>query len=126
MTLTPEALDGVGEVEVDGAAGRPDAAPFVADRLGGARGDVARNEVAEARVAALEEVVALALGNVARRARVAGLLRHPDAAVVAQALAHQRELGLVLAALRNAGRMDLHEARIREVARRAWRSATPR
>ena len=41
-------------------------------------------------------------------------LRHPDAAVVAQALAHQRELRLMLAAHRNAGRVDLREARVGE------------
>ena len=59
----PSALDRVGEVEVDGEAALADAAAFVADLLGVARRDVARHEVAEARILALEVVVALALGN---------------------------------------------------------------
>ena len=41
--------------------------------------------------------------------------RHPDPAVVAQRLAHQGELGLVLAADRDAGRVDLGEAGVGEV-----------
>src|SRR6266481_2739118 len=45
-------------------------------------------------------------------ARVALLLRHPDAPVVAQRLAHQRELALVLAADGDAGGMELREAGI--------------
>ena len=42
------------------------------------------------------------------------LQRHPDAAVVAQRLAHQSELGLIVAGDRNAGGMDLREAGIGE------------
>ena len=102
------------EVEVDAEPAWPDAAAFVAHLLGVARGDVARHEVAEARVLALQVVVALGFGNLAGRARVALLQRHPDAAVVAQRLAHQRELGLVVAADRDAGRVDLREARVGE------------
>ena len=47
----------------------PDAAPGVDGPLGGPRGDVARREVAEARVQPLEVVVALVLGDLGRRAR---------------------------------------------------------
>src|SRR5262249_48209091 len=39
-------------------------------------------------------------------------LRNPDATVVAQAFAHERELRLMLAADGNAGRVNLREARI--------------
>src|SRR4029450_8120226 len=90
--LVVEPPDGLREVEVDALAERPHATPLVAHALGGARRDVARREGAEARIAAAEIVVALRLRDVARRARVAGRLRDPDAAVVAKRLAHQREL----------------------------------
>jgi hypothetical protein len=69
--LLAEALDRVGEVEVDAEAGVADPAPLVADRLGRAARDVARRQVAEARVAALEVVVALRLRDLRRRPLVA-------------------------------------------------------
>ena len=106
--------DGVGEVEIDAAAAGAHAAAVVADLLGGPGGDVARGEVAEAGVLPLEVVVALGFGNLTRRPRVALLLRHPDPAVVAQRLAHQGELGLVVARHRDAGRVDLREAGVGE------------
>ncbi len=46
--------------------------------------------------------------------RVPCLLRHPDPAVVAEALAHEGELRLVPARDRDAGRVDLREAGIAE------------
>jgi hypothetical protein len=110
----PEPLDRVGEIEVDPEAAGADAAALVAHLLGGARGDVARGEVAVGRVLALEVVVALVLGDLGRLARVARPLRHPDAAVVAERLAHQRELALVLAVDRDAGRVDLRVAGVAE------------
>ena len=114
MTSRAESLDGVGEVEIDGQAALADAAALVADRLGVARRDVARDQVAEARIAALEVVVALRLGDLAGRPLVALRLGHPDAAVVAQALAHQRQLRLVRARHRNAGRVNLRVAGVGE------------
>ena len=114
ITSSPSALDGVGEVQVHRQAALADATPVVADLLGVARRDVARHEVAEARVLAFEVVVALVLGDLFGRPRVALRLRHPDAAVVAQALAHQRQLRLMVAADRDAGRVNLREARIGE------------
>ena len=107
-------LDGVGEVQVHAVARLAHAAALVADLLGVARGHVARDEVAEARVLALQVVVALVLRYLARRALVALLLRDPDPPVVAQRLAHQRQLRLVLARHRDAGGMDLREARVAE------------
>ena len=65
----PSRVDGVGEVEVDAQPAGADAAALVADVLGGAGGDVARHQVAERRVDALQVVVALVLGDLARRAR---------------------------------------------------------
>src|SRR6185437_7480919 len=81
----------------------------------GAGGDVTGDEVAEGRVDALQVVVALVLGDLVRRTVVALRLRHPDAAVVAQRLAHQRQLGLVVAGARDAGGVDLGEAGVGEV-----------
>ena len=66
--LLAEPLDGVGEVEVDAVLLRPDAAPLVDHRLGVAGGHVARHQVAEARVLALQEVVAVAFRDLLGRA----------------------------------------------------------
>src|SRR2546426_11042428 len=84
----------------------------VADRLGIPRRHVPRHQVSEARIAALEIIVALGLRDLFRRALVAFLQRHPDAAVIAQRFAHQRELGLVIAGDRNTGGMNLRVAGI--------------
>ncbi len=107
--------DGVREVEVDALSAGADAAPLVADVLGGAGGDVARHEVAEGGVDPLQVVVAFVLGDLGGRPGVALGLGHPDAAVVAQRLAHQRQLGLVVAGARDAGGVDLGEAGVGEV-----------
>ncbi len=110
-----QARDRVGEVEVDPQPAGADPAPLVADALGGAGGDVAGDQVAEGRVEAFQVVVALVLGDPLGAAAVALGPRHPDPAVVAQRLAHQGELGLVLARARDAGRVDLGEAGVGEV-----------
>ncbi len=110
----PEPVDGIAEVEVHRQPRLTHAAPVVAHQLGGARRDVARDEIAEARIAAFEVVVALAFGNLLRRTPVARVLRHPHAPVVAQALAHERELALVIAAHGDARWVDLREARVGE------------
>ena len=107
-------LDGVLEVEVDRQAALADTAPVVARLLGVTRGDVAGDEVAEARVLSFEVVVALLFRNLFRRARIALLLRHPHAAIVAQALAHERQLALMVARHRDTGGVNLREARVGE------------
>ena len=109
-----EPPDGCGEVEVDASFPRSDAEALVADLLGRARRDVSRCEVPVGGVAALEVIVPLILGNVARRSGVRRLPRHPDATVVAERLAHQGELRLMCAAGRDARRVDLREARVGE------------
>ena len=119
-----EAADRIAEVEVHAVLLRADAVPGVDLDLGGARRDVAGREVAEARVPALEVVVAVRLGDLVRRAGVVDVLRHPDAAVVAQRLRHQRELRLELVALRDARRVDLRVAGVGE--RRAPAVGPPR
>ena len=64
--LDAEALDRVLEIEVDRQAGVADAVAFVGLLLGRPRRDVAGHEVAEARIAALEVVVALGFWNLIR------------------------------------------------------------
>ena len=112
--LGAEAVDGGGEVQVDAVAQRPDAATLVDDGLGVARGDVAWHQVAERGVLALQEVVAVALGDVAGRALLVEVGRGPDAAVVAQRLRHQGQLRLELVGRRDAGRVDLRVAGVGE------------
>ena len=63
MLLDAQALDGVGEIEIDAQAVFADAAAFVADGFGVARSDVARNQIAEAGIAALQIIIALGFGN---------------------------------------------------------------
>ncbi len=108
-------LDGLGEVQVHPLAARSHSAALVADVLRRAGGDVTGHQVAERGVDALQVVVALVLGDLVRGPVVALGLRHPDAAVVAERLAHQRQLGLVVAGARDAGGMDLGEAGVGEV-----------
>ena len=107
-----QALDGVGEIEIDRPSGGADALAVVAHALGGPGGDIPGGQVAEAGVHALQVVIPLAFGDVFRPPGVAALLGHPDPAVVAQALAHQGELGLVVAVHRDAGGMNLGVARV--------------
>ena len=125
--LAAEALDGLGEVEVDAASYAvdlgADAAALVAHVLGLAGGDVAGDQVAEGGVDPLEVVVAVLLGDLARvLVGVLGVLGHPDAAVVAQRLAHQGQLGLVRAGDRDAGRVDLGVAGVGHVGALAVRA----
>ena len=117
-----EAVDGLGEVEEYGQAGVVDAEAVVAAFLGGAGCDVARHEVTEGGVAALEVVVALFLGDVGaldltalELAGVLDVLGHPDAAVVAERLGHEGELGLLVAVHGDAGGVDLHVGGVGEV-----------
>ncbi len=110
-----QSADRVGEVQVHALAAGADAAALVADVLGGPGGDVARHQVAEGGVDPFQVVVPFLLGDLGRRPGVALGLGHPDPAVVAQRLAHQGELGLVVAGARDAGRVDLGEARVGEV-----------
>ena len=116
-----QAFDGILEVEVYGVAGTY-AVAGVAALLGGTRCDVAGAEVTEGRVAALQIEVAVVVGDVGR-AFLAGadslgvlfLLRHPDAAVVAQRLAHQSQLALVLAVHGDTGGVNLSESQVGQI-----------
>ena len=73
-----------GEVQIDGPAGIPDPVAGVALHFGAAGGDIAGHQVAEAGELPFQVVVAVRLGDLGWRAAVAGDLRHPDPAVVAQ------------------------------------------
>jgi hypothetical protein len=120
--VATEPVDRRGEVEVDPVLQRAHASAGVDLVLGVARGDVARHEVAEGRVLALEEVVAVLLGDVGRGAGLVGVRRDPDATVVAQRLGHQRQLRLELVGRRDAGRVDLRVAGVGEVGALAVRA----
>src|SRR5204862_5653660 len=65
-----------------------------------------------ARIFPFQVVIAILFGDLLGRPFIALVLRHPDAAVVAEALAHERELRLVIAGDRYAGRVDLRVARM--------------
>src|ERR1051326_112552 len=108
------ALDGVLEIEVDSVPGCTDSQALIAHLLRPPGCDVAGDKIAEGRIEPLKVVVALRFRDVARVARIARLLGNPDPAVVPEALAHERELRLMLARDRNAGRMDLREAGVAE------------
>ena len=63
----------------------------------------------KAGIALLEEVVALGVGDVPGSAILVRLARNPDPAVVSERFAHQSQFRLVVARLRDAGRVDLGE-----------------
>ena len=108
------------EIEIDAVPARPHAAALVADLLGGAGGDVARHQVAEARVAALQVVVALGLGDlVGGRVSPFFLGTQMRPSLRSDSL-HQRQLRLVLAGDRDAGGVDLREAGVGEDAPLRW------
>ena len=120
--ILAQSLYGFLEVEEDGEASGTDTVAGIAALFGGAAGDVAGHEVAEGGIAALEVVVAVFFGYVvgfksagAQGFGVLFLLWHPDAAVVAEAFAHEGELGLVVAVDGDAGGVYLHVAGVGEV-----------
>lgn len=106
-----QALDGVAEVQVHRVVQRANTQASVNLLGDGTGSNVTRNQVAECRVAALQEVVALFFRNGIRVAVVALLLRGPNAAVVTQGLRHQDGLGLPIGVDRQARRVELHEGR---------------
>jgi hypothetical protein len=59
-----QARNRIAQVEIDAVVERADAVTVLNFQGVGARGDIAWDEVAERRVAALQEVVALVLGDV--------------------------------------------------------------
>src|ERR1700730_10374917 len=110
-----ETFDGIGKIQIDAASAWTDTATFIANFLGRTRCDVARGEVAVARVLSFEVIIAVLFRDFVRLLlAIFSALRNPDPSIVAQRLGHQRELGLIIAALWNAGGMDLRETRVGE------------
>ena len=116
-----QTLDGGLEIEEHGQTRLVHAVAGVAALLGGARSHVTRHEVSESRVAALQVVVAVLLGDVRRLLRagtqglhVLELLGNPDAAVVTQRLRHEGQLRLLVAVYGDTRRVDLREAGVGE------------
>src|SRR5580658_8138318 len=107
-------MNRIREVQVNALPMGPDASPFIAHLLGVSRRDVTGDQVAEARIAALQIVVALVFRDIIRRARVISLLGHPYASVIAQRFRHQRQLRLMLATERDTCRVNLREAWVGE------------
>ena len=119
--IAPKAVDSVSKVEVDSQSRGAYAIARVAAFLGGSAGHIAWHEVAESGVAALKVVVAVFLGDVERAFLAATdgfgiffLLGHPYAAVVAEALAHEGELRLVVAMHGDTCGVNLHIAGVGE------------
>src|SRR5699024_6854200 len=113
--LAAHPLDRGTEVQVHPAPAGAHTAALVTDLLGRPRGHVPGHQVAECGIPALQVVVPLIGRDVPRVAGVPALLRHPDATVVAQRLAHQGELRLEVTGDRDTGRVDLGVAGVGEV-----------
>src|SRR5579871_3762445 len=112
--LFPEPPNRIAEIEINAAPSRSYASAFIANFLRCSGSNISRSQIAKARITAFEIVITLALGNLVWRTIIALRLWHPDAAVIAQRLRHQRQLRLMLAALGNARGVNLCEARIRK------------
>ena len=65
--VVAQTFDSVGEIKINTETARPNASPLIANLLRRARSDVARGEVAIAGILAFEEIIAVRLGNPARR-----------------------------------------------------------
>ena len=114
-------MDGIGEVQENGLAGLIDAESCIAPFLRGTRRDIAGNEVAEGGITTLQVIVAVFFRYLCRfqlpgtnSLGIFLFLGHPDAAIVTEALAHQREFALVVAVDGNASGVDLHIAGVGE------------
>ena len=113
--LLAKPLNCVRQIEINAASAGPNTASFVANFLGRTRRDVARGEIAVARIFSLEIIIALRFWNFVRRfVAIFFAFRDPDPSVVAQRFRHERQLGLMFTADRNAGGMNLSETRVRE------------
>ncbi len=113
--LLAKPLNCVRQIEINAASAGPNTASFVANFLGRTRRDVARGEIAVARILSLEIIIALRFWNFVRRfVAIFFAFRDPDPSVVAQRFRHERQLGLMFTADRNAGGMNLSKTGVRE------------
>ena len=116
------AVNSVFEVQIHSLACSVHTVTGVAALFGGTRSHVARNEVAESRIAAFQIKVAVCVGNIGRfflagldRLGILFFSRYPDTAVVTQRFGHQGQLGLVVSGYRDTRRVYLGESRIGEI-----------
>src|SRR5260370_21002244 len=107
----PQPVDRVGKIQIDTLPVWADAAAFVTYFLCVPRCDIAGYEVPETGVSILQVIVALTLGNIFGSPRIALLFRYPHASIIPERLRHQCQLRLMLAAQRDAGRMNLRNTR---------------
>ena len=112
--IASQTLDSIGKVEVHGQTRRAYTVASIATLFGSTRCHIAGHQVAESGIAAFQIVVAILFGDVIGTLLAATdglsillLLGHPDAAIVAEALTHQRQLGLVVAVDGDAGGVNL-------------------
>ena len=119
--ILAEPLDSGLEVEEYGQPRFVHTEPGIATLLRGTGSHVAGNEVTEGRITALEVVIPILLCDFGcllepctEFLHVLFFLGHPDTAVVAERLRHERQLALVLAVHGDAGGVDLREAGVGE------------
>src|SRR5213593_1420448 len=107
--LPAKAFDGVAKIQVNAEASWTDSATLVAYDFDISRSHVARNEISEAWIFPFQEIIAFLFRNLIGRTSIAFFPGNPNATVVTQRLAHQRQLRLIIAAHRHAGGMGLRE-----------------
>ena len=125
LTVNPlltHAVNGILEVQEHAAAGIGNTALVVTSLLSGTGRDIARSQVTERGILALQVVVAVILRNIGGlHLTLTNLgsdltaLGHPNTAIVTQRLGHKSQLALVITLNRDAGGVNLGEAGISEV-----------
>jgi len=113
--IPTETLDGIPEIQENGESGVANAAAIVGRHLGVAGRDIARYQVSETGVLALQVIIPFILRNILGTSFITLLLRYPNAPIVPKRFGHQGQFGLVVTRNRNTGRVDLRVARVGEV-----------
>ncbi len=108
------AFDGVGKIKINRTTGHPHAFAGIALRFGCPRSHISGHEVSKTGVFLFQIIIAIFFGDILGITDVARIVRYPHAAVVSEAFTHQGQLGLMIAGMRNAGRMDLSKTGIGE------------
>ena len=113
-------MDGISEVEIYCIAGTH-TIPSITTFLRSTAGHITGDKIAKSRITTLQVIVAVFFGYFSgfqlactNSLSVFLFLGHPDAAVVAEAFAHQREFALVVAMHGDTGGVDLHIAGVGE------------
>ncbi len=100
---------GIGKIQIHRTACQADPFAGVALGLGGSRCHITGHQIAEAGIFSFQIIIAIFFGNILGISDITGILRHPDATVVAKAFTHQGQFGLMLTSMRNTGGMNLGE-----------------